>query len=173
MIETSKEIADLREHLERFRGVTLQTLEWVPEEKLSWSPKDGVRSFADQFLHIARVEEYHARGLLGGDWNMERYFSRLPAITRASLREVLNETRAGTLAGLDALDPSRLDEPATVPDVPVRWTLRAWLWYLVEHEVHHKAQLALYLREIGVVPPFFALAFPPGVRPDVRGPIPG
>jgi len=43
------------------------------------------------------------------------------------------------------------------------------LWYVVEHEVHHKGQLALYLREIGVVPPFFALAFPPGVRPDIRG----
>ena len=173
MIGTSKEIADLREHLERFRGVTLQTLEWVPEEKLSWGPKEGVRSFADQFLHIARVEEYHARGLLGGDWNMERYFSRLPVITRESLRGVLNETRTRTLADLDALDPSRLDEPATVPDVPVHWTLRAWLWYLVEHEVHHKAQLALYLREIGVVPPFFALAFPPGVRPDVPSSAPG
>jgi uncharacterized damage-inducible protein DinB len=99
---------------------------------------------------------------------MERYFSRLPSVTKESLRTVLNETRAGTLAGLDALDPSRLDEIVTVPDVPVRWTLRAWLWYVVEHEVHHKAQLALYLREIGIVPPFFALAFPPGVRPDIR-----
>ena len=36
MIHTGKEIADLREHLERFRGVTLQTPEWVPEERLSW-----------------------------------------------------------------------------------------------------------------------------------------
>jgi uncharacterized damage-inducible protein DinB len=169
MIQTSKEIADLRENLERFRGVTLQTLEWVPEDNLSWGPKEGVRSFADQFLHIARVEEYHARGLLGGDWNMDRYFSRLPSLTKESLRNLLNETRAATLAGLDTLDPSRLDEPATVPNVPVHWTLRAWLWYLVEHEVHHKAQLALYLREIGIVPPFFALAFPPGVRPDILG----
>ena len=76
--------------------------------------------------------------------------------------------RRNVLTGLENLDPGRLDEKVTVPDVPVDWTLRAWLWYLVEHEVHHKAQLALYLREIGVVPPFFALAFPPGIRPDIR-----
>jgi uncharacterized damage-inducible protein DinB len=165
---STKEIVDLREHLERFRGVTLQTLEWVPEEKLGWGPKEGLRSFAENFLHLARVEEYYARGLLTGQWDMERYFARPAALTRESLRQVLTETRATTLTGLENLDPARLDEKVTVPDVPVDWTLRSWLWYLVEHEVHHKAQLALYLREIGVVPPFFALAFPPGVRPDIR-----
>lgn len=163
-----KEISDLREHLERFRGVTLQTLEWLPEDQLGWSPKEGLRNFAETFLHMARVEEYYARGLLSGQWDMERYFARPAVLTREALRQVLNETRAQTLTGLENMDPARLDERVTVPDVPVDWTLRSWLWYLVEHEVHHKAQLALYLREIGVVPPFFALAFPPGVRPDIR-----
>jgi uncharacterized damage-inducible protein DinB len=164
----TKEIADLREHLERFRGVTLQTLEWVPEDQLAWAPKEGLRSFAEHFLHMARTEEYYARGLLSGQWDMERYFARPPALTREALRQILTETRAVTLTGLENVDPGRLDERVTVPDVPVDWTLRAWLWYLVEHEVHHKAQLALYLREVGVVPPFFALAFPPGIRPDIR-----
>lgn len=165
----TKEVVDLKEHLERFRGVTLQTLEWVPEERLSWSPKEGLRSFAENFLHLARVEEYYARGLLSGQWDMERYFARPQVLTRDALRKVLEETRAATLTGLENMDPARLEEKVTVPDVPVDWTLRSWLWYLVEHEVHHKAQLALYLREIGVVPPFFALAFPPGIRPDIRG----
>jgi uncharacterized damage-inducible protein DinB len=165
---SGKEIIDLREHLERFRSVTLQTLEWVPEDRLGWSPKEGLRNFAENFLHMARVEEYYARGLLTGQWDMERYFARPAALTREALRQVLQETRTVTLTGLENLDPARLDERVTVPDVPVDWTLRSWLWYLVEHEVHHKAQLALYLREVGVVPPFFALAFPPGVRPDIR-----
>ena len=165
---STKEFVDLKEHLERFRGVSLQTLDWVPEEKLNWSPKEGLRSFAENFLHLARVEEYYARGLLTGQWDMERYFARPAVLTREALRQILNETRAATLTGLENMDAARLDEKVTVPDVPVDWTLRSWLWYLVEHEVHHKAQLALYLREIGVVPPFFALAFPPGIRPDIR-----
>lgn len=165
----TRAISDIREHLERFREVTLQTLEWVPEEKLHFSPQEGLRPFDEHFLHIARTEEYHVRGLLLGDWSRERYFSRPDPLTRDALRRVLDETRAVTLDALDRLDPARLDEQVQVPDVPVDWTLRGWLWYLVEHEVHHKAQLALYLRLVGVVPPFFALAFPPGVRPDVRG----
>jgi len=164
----TREIADLREHMERFRGVTLQTLDWVPEEKLGWRPQEGLRSFADHFLHVAHTEQYHTRGFFGNDWNMERYFARPATLSKESLRAELNSSRAYTLSGIDSLDPKRLDARVTVPEVPVDWTLKAWLWYLVEHEVHHKAQLALYLREIGVVPPFFALAFPPGVRPDIR-----
>jgi uncharacterized damage-inducible protein DinB len=163
------EIADLKEHLNRYRGVTLQTLEWVPDEKLGWKPQEGLRSFAEHFIHIAQVESYHIRGLLAGDWNLERYFTRPPVLSREVLQAELERSRAHTNASLDALDPARMGTKVTVPNVPVDWTLRSWLWYVVEHEIHHKAQLALYLRQIGVVPPFFALAFPPGVRPDVRG----
>ncbi|MBI3666141.1 MAG: hypothetical protein HY236_07930 [Acidobacteria bacterium] len=42
------------------------------------------------------------------------------------------------------------------------------MWYLVEHEVHHKAQLALHLPEISVTLPCFAFVLPPGVGPDIR-----
>jgi len=46
-------------------------------------------------------------------------------------------------------------------------TRRWWLWLLVEHEVHHKAQIAVYLRRMGKTPPFFAAALEGGARPDM------
>jgi uncharacterized damage-inducible protein DinB len=39
---------------------------------------------------------------------------------------------------------------------------------LVEHEVHHKAQVAVYLREMGKTPPYFAAALENGARPDIE-----
>jgi hypothetical protein len=45
-----------------------------------------------------------------------------------------------------------------------------WLWYLVEHEVHHKSQLALSMRQVGIKSPFFAFVFPGPFRPDGDGP---
>ena len=42
----------------------------------------------------------------------------------------------------------------------------------VEHEVHHKAQLSLYLFQMGIEAPFFAYPLPAGVRPDERPPVP-
>ena len=168
MSNSTDEISVLREHLERYRGVTLQTLDLVPEEKISWRPATGLRSFAEQFLHIAQTEDFYTRGLFTDDWNMARYARPALEIVREMARNKLYEVRAFTLARLDELDPSQLGSPRLVPGIPVPWPTRGWLWYLIEHEVHHKAQLALYFREIGMTPPFFAAVLPPGVRPDIR-----
>jgi uncharacterized damage-inducible protein DinB len=162
------ELNTIREHLERYRSVTLQTLELVPDEKLDWRPAAGLRSFAEQFLHIAQTEEFYTRGLFSDDWNMTSYARPATAITRELVLNKLAEVRTYSLARLAELEPSQLGSAKSVPGIPVPWPLRGWLWYLVEHEVHHKAQLSLYLREIGITPPFFAAALPPGVRPDIR-----
>lgn len=55
-----------------------------------------------------------------------------------------------------------------MPGIPAAWPLRTWLWYVMEHEVHHKAQIAVFLRQLGTTPPFFAFPLPPGRRPDVN-----
>lgn len=162
------EINVLREHLDRYRGVTVQTLDMVPEEKLIWYPAIAQFSFGQHFLHIAQVEEFYSHGLFDGDWDSKRLDEPGGRPTREQLRERLQAARQFTLDKLARLEPARLDAAVSVPNVPVQWPLRSWLWYLVEHEIHHKAQLAVYLRQIGLTPPFFAFVLPPGVRPDIR-----
>lgn len=168
MSDATNELSILREHLERYRGVTLQTLEMVPEEKLAWFPAQSQFSFAQQFLHIAQTEEFYAHGLLAGEWDASRLEPPKKRLTREMLRRKLEETRKLTLARLEALEAAALDTVVSVPNIPVQWPLRSWLWYMVEHEIHHKAQLALYLRQVGITPPFFAFVLPSGVRPDIR-----
>ena len=158
----------LREHLERYRSVTLQTLDFVPDEKLTWRPSTELRSFAEQFLHIAQTEDFYMQGLFNNDWDIGRYARPASEITRDMVKKKYAEVRAFTLAKLNDIDPSELDTLKSVPGIPIPWPLRGWLWYLVEHEVHHKAQLALYLREHNIIPPFFAFSLPQGVRPDIR-----
>jgi uncharacterized damage-inducible protein DinB len=43
-----------------------------------------------------------------------------------------------------------------------------WLWYVVEREIHHWAQLALYLNQLKFAPPFYAHALPSAMRPRIR-----
>jgi len=168
MTASTDELSILREHLERYRGVTLQTLELVPEEKLAWYPAIAQFSFGQQFFHIAQVEEFYAYGLFEADWDPGRLEESKMRPSREQLRQKLEAARRFTLDRLARLEAARLDAAVTVPNVPVTWPLRSWLWYLVEHEIHHKAQLAVYLRQIGLTPPFFAFVLPPGVRPDIR-----
>ena len=63
---------------------------------------------------------------------------------------------------------SKLDEPRRHGFAPVDASVRAWLWFILEHEIHHKAQLAEYLRAMGHVPPYFAMVLPLGERPDLK-----
>ena len=82
------------------------------------------------------------------------------------MRNEFIATRVRTMEAFDTLDESSLDKIVIVPTAPVELPLRWWLWFILEHEIHHKAQLALYFRQLGKVPPFFAMVLPD--RPDIR-----
>lgn len=162
------ELDDLRDHLERYRAVTLQSLDLVSDEDLAWRPGPNQYTLGQQFLHIAQSEDFQIHAHLEDDWDLER--ARFPerSLTVGELRALLVETRQRTLAALAELDDARLAEPLDHGrGQPVR-TLRWWLWLLVEHEVHHKAQIAVYLRRMGKTPPYFAEPLDGGARPDVE-----
>ncbi len=162
------ELNDLREHLERYRAVTLQCLDLVADEDLGWRPGPDHLTLGQQFLHIAQAENFQIRGQLFGDWDYDRV--RFPGheLGVEDLRELLSGTRSRTLAALDELDEARLDEQVNLGGGEPAQTQRWWLWLLVQHEVHHKAQIAVYLRQMGKTPPYFAAALEGGVRPDVE-----
>lgn len=162
------ELDDFREHLERYRAVTLQALDLVDDRDLAWRPGPDHYTLGQQFLHIAQSEDFQIQGQFAGDWDYER--ARFPAreLHVADLRTLLIETRGRTLAALDALDPAHLDDEVALGVGEPARTRRWWLWLLLEHEVHHKAQIAVYLRQMGKTPPFFAEALEGGARPDVE-----
>lgn len=162
------ELDDLRDHLQRYRAVTLQSLELVSDDDLDWRPGPDHYTLGQQFLHIAQSEDFQIHAHLKGVWDLER--ARFPqrSLTVEELRGALTETRDRTLAALEELEEGRLAEPLDHGRGQPARTLRWWLWLMVEHEVHHKAQIAVYLRQMGKVPPYFAEALEGGARPDVE-----
>jgi len=162
------ELDDLKEHLERYRAVTLQSLALLTDDDLRWRPGPDHYTLGQQLLHIAQSEDFQIHAYLTREWDYER--ARFPAreLKVDELRAFLNETRDRTMAALDGLDEKLLDEPVDHGKGRPVQTLRWWLWLLVEHEVHHKAQVAVYLREMGKTPPYFAAALENGARPDIE-----
>ncbi len=69
---------------------------------------------------------------------------------------------------LEEPDERRLNEPVLHGKGQPIQTPRWWLWLVVDHGVHHKAQISVYLRQMGKTPPYFAAALENGVRPDVE-----
>lgn len=160
----TRELEEYREHWKRFRAVTLQTLELVQDEDLAFRPVPEMMTLGQQLLHIPQSEDFLIRGLFDSDWDRERL--RLPrtALTVEELKTFYRIVGARTDAVFQGIDEGILAEGVGDPPV-TRWS---HLWTLLEHEVHHKAQMAVYLRLLGIVPPFFAEPLEVGERPDVE-----
>ena len=158
------ELREFAEHLERYRAVTLQTLDMVDDSELSWRPHSDMMSLGQQFVHIAQGEDFLVHALFYGERDEARV--RLPKQVDSTdeVRAFFEEVRTRTRASLEEIEATGLS--FLVGDPPA--TRLSRLWGLVEHEVHHKAQIALYLRLLGKVPPFFNEVLEPGSRPDVE-----
>jgi uncharacterized damage-inducible protein DinB len=165
----ASEIDDLREHYDRYRAVTLEHLQRLSDEQLLWRPRPDAFNCAQHFVHLAQTEEFYTRGLFEQKWNPERLRFPTPLPNKAALQGQFEAVRKFTLDAFSTLTLEQLN--AVVPPnfgAPIEWSLRSWLWYVLEHEVHHKAQLAEYMRQMGLVPPFFAFVLPGGQRPDIE-----
>lgn len=161
------EVADLLEHLDRYRAVTLQALDLVTSEQLAWRPGPAYYSLCQQFIHIAQAEDFHAHGLFEDDWDVDRV--RLPkeCWSHRRIRDTFDDVRSYTRARIEPLTRADLDATREIPGTPGKWTVRSWLWFILEHELHHKGQIWLYLRQLGITPPFYAMPLEPGSRPDI------
>ena len=162
------ELDDLVEHLERYRAVTLQVLDMVEGADLAWRPGPEQYSLGQQLLHIAQSEDLYVHGLFDGDWNYDRARFPDPPPGREELRALFARVREQLRARLSDLAPAELGRIVTIPGSSLEHSLRSWLWFLIEHEIHHKAQIWVYLRLMGRTPPFYAMPLPPGERPDIQ-----
>ena len=163
------EIEDLTEHFERCRAVTLEHLERLSDDQPAWRPRPDAFSCGQQFVHLIQTEDFYMRGLFEGDWVVERlrFPQALPG--KSELKEQFQAARTYTRSRFVTLTIEQLS--TIVPPImgsPIHWSLRSWLWYVLEHEMHHKAQLGEYLRQLLITPPFFAMVFPDGQRPDIE-----
>jgi len=141
--------SELLAHWQGHRDLTRRTIEAFPEEHLfSFSPAPPLRPFGAMMLEVVGMMEPTLRFLRDGTW----------APVLSDLSDV--STKAGLLAAWD--DATTLlretwplvPAPRLTSAVPVLPHLSAAL-YLVDNEVHHRAQGFVYLRLLGVEPPSF------------------
>jgi len=161
------ELSNLREHLDRYRAVTLQTIDVVPDDAaLAWRPTPDAFSLGQQLVHIAQAEDYYTRGLFDREWRPEVLRFEGAPRSRDAIRTYFGDVREQLCARLDVMPASELDAGRDAPSAPPGVTMRWWLWFILEHEIHHKAQAAVYLRQMGFIAPFYAMPLPIGARPD-------
>lgn len=154
---------DLANAFRTVRKNTIQVAEDIPEQQYSHVPTPDCRSVGQMLTHIAvsprMWEEVHGKQrvktLVGFDF---------PALgDRMKAEEAKPRTKAETLdllrnqgeqfaAWLETLTPEFLAEMVTVADGTSAKTRFEQLLGVKEHEMHHRAQLMLIERQLGIIP---------------------
>jgi uncharacterized damage-inducible protein DinB len=139
-----------------FDGVRRRTrafFDAIPADRVDWAPKSGEYTCGDIVRHVAATEAMFVGAVVDGRWHYPGH-ARPVAPTLAAALARLDAGHAQAAARLRGLADGVLGEtrPALEPDArPVRaWRL---LLAMVEHEVHHRSQLASYLTWMGLEAP--------------------
>jgi len=144
------------------RKNTIQVAEDIPESQYGHLAAPECRTVARMLTHIAispRIwEEVHKKGLktlVGFDFVglMDKFNAEeIKPRSKAEIVELLRAEGDRFAAWLDTVTPEVLEETVTEPDGKTAKTRFERLLSAKEHEMHHRGQLMLIERLLGVVP---------------------
>ncbi|MBR9773706.1 MAG: DinB family protein [Cytophagales bacterium] len=142
----------------KIRERTNRLIAVIPPEYMDWAYRPGKFTIADQIRHIAAIERYmFAETILGKPC----CYSGCGKELADGYNEIIgyfNEKHEEALAILKKLSNDDLQRKCLTPaNTPI--TVWKWLRAMTEHEIHHRAQLYIYLNLLDVkTPPMFGLS---------------
>ncbi|HEY4303695.1 MAG TPA: DinB family protein [Gemmatimonadaceae bacterium] len=145
------------------RGNTIQTAQEIPEEKYDFVPAPGVRTVRETLRHIAFLNLMHY------DFHRDQRLSTLAGYdfmqllgkiqsegdklqTKDEIIAALKDSGASFATWLESLTPEFLNETYTDPMGQNPRTRFEHLMTAKEHEMHHRGQLMLVQRMLGITP---------------------
>ncbi|MBI2688132.1 MAG: DinB family protein [Acidobacteria bacterium] len=149
-------IQGLLQELEQEARTTRRVLERVPEDRLTWKPHEKSMTLGQLALHVANIPGGLASAAIRSPFQVPGFNQPSPA-SSAELVPALEQSVAKAREILSAMDESALGNTWRVVDgdkelmaIPVGAMLRS---LMLNHWYHHRGQLSVYLREVGVPVP--------------------
>jgi uncharacterized damage-inducible protein DinB len=149
----------------QYRPYLLMAVDALPRQHFDFKPRAEMLTAHQAIVHIAEAERGWIHSVVDGN-DDEEWVAACPdasqgwktvidAPDHAALHRLLEEWHRPTQRWLDrpASELGRITT-RTLPDGSERrYTLHWILDHVQEHEIHHRAQLNLYLRMLGITPP--------------------
>jgi uncharacterized damage-inducible protein DinB len=149
-------IEGLLQELTQEAQTTRRVLERVPADKLGWKPHEKSMSLGQLALHVATVPGNVAQITQQSPFPLPQ-FTQPSATSAAELVPALDASVATAREILRSMDDAALgkiwqavDGEREVMALPVGAVLRS---IMLNHWYHHRGQLSVYLRQLGVAVP--------------------
>ena len=150
-------IGPFLKYFDNIRERTLRVALCVPPDKIDWTYASGKFTLGDLLRHLAVTERYmFAENIQNHD---SRYTSHGPefAADYESVIDLMRRLHAESMAIFAKLTDEDLRRKCKTPGGS-EIQIAKWLRAIVEHEVHHRGQIYLYLGMLGVpTPPLYGL----------------
>jgi len=153
---------DLARAYRTVRENTIKVAEDIPESKLDFTPAPGVKTVRQMLTHIALSDSFssvHKEKRTSFDGvNFPALVGQMQAEeakprTKAELIALLRERGEATATWLESLSDEFLAEPFTQPrGTPATKSRFEMIMGMKEHEMHHRGQLMLVERMLGITP---------------------
>lgn len=145
------------EYLSKVHQRTARVIRCIPPEKIEWTYRDGKFTLGDQVRHLATIERYMFVETVSGRPSRYAGCGRELSDGYDQVLRFMGRLRAESLQILSALSDTDLQRKCVTPD-GAQITVWKWLRAMVEHEIHHRGQVYLYLSLLGVpTPPLYGL----------------
>lgn len=141
------EIRDLGEFLGYFNKVhqrTMNVVHAIPRDKVDWRFRDDRFTLGDLVRHIATVNRYMFLEVAQGRQSAYAGCDRQLAPSYDDIIQFCERLHGEAVAIISGFSPDDLERRCTTPD-GASITMWKWLRAMIEHEIHHRGQIYIYL----------------------------
>ncbi|MGH2643821.1 MAG: DinB family protein, partial [Chitinophagaceae bacterium] len=128
----------------KVRKRTNRLLAVVSSEHLDFAYKQGKFTVSDQIRHIAAIERYMFAETISGRKSLYRGCGKELADGYENIMNFFNQSHKETLEIISQLNDEDLKRYCHTP-TGTEIEIGKWLQLLAEHEIHHRAQLYIYM----------------------------
>lgn len=154
------EIQTIKPFLQYFATVrerTMRVARCIPPDKLDWTYAPGKFTLGDLLRHLAVTERFLWGENLQGKPSRYKSHDKEFADGFENILALMERLHEESLEIFAALSDADLQTKCKTPG-DVKITKWKWLRLMVEHEIHHRGQIYLYLSMLGVpTPPLYGL----------------
>ena len=145
------------DYYERIRERTNRLIKTIKPEHLEFTYKSGKFTVGDQIRHIATIERYMFAETIAGRKSSYQGCGKELADGYENILIFFNKMHQESLEIFNHLSDDDLKKKCITPG-NIEITIWKWLRAMTEHEIHHRAQLYIYLNMLEIkTPPIFGL----------------
>lgn len=150
-------IQETLDYIEKIHQRTAKLVQLVPKEKIDWTYDEERFTIADIIRHLAAAKRLMYAETIQLKSSKYKGCGKELASTYEEIIAFYYDSHKEAMQIFQKLDDNDLQKKCKSP-AGIEISISKWLRAMIEHEIHHRGQLYIYLSMLGIkTPPLFGL----------------